>query len=507
MKKRSFKWGTGIVAAMLAASSLAGCGSGKEESAATASPAASPAASGSTAPELAPVELSWYFPLPTVPADMQLVEEAVNKLVKAKINATVKLKPQAMGDYQQKMNVVAASGEKFDIAWTSNWSFDYIKNASTGAFLPLDDLLQKYAPQVLKSMPDFVWNATKYKGKIYGIPNYQTVTGREGFVVRKSYADKYGLDPAAIKKYEDIEPFLERVKAAEPNMIPFAYSKSSSPPIYALGIQSVAAGSFIRINDPNLTVTAKIGSAESDKYIETQRRWYKKGLINEDAAIAKTDDEVIKTGKAVSMFHTVLAADAAATYKTKFKEDVVIIPITGFSVTTNSIITTMNAVSRTSPNPERAAMFLNLVNTDKEIYNLLVYGIEGKHYKKVSDNVVEPVAGSGYNHNTSWVLGNTFNAYLTPDKDQKMVDQIKKDNESATPSPLMGFYFDPDKVSAEIAAVNSVASQYGSLLNSGAEDPAAKLQEYKAKTEQAGIAKIIAEAQRQLDEWRQSIKK
>ena len=51
-------------------------------------------------------------------------------------------------------------------------------------------------------------------------------------------------------------------------------------------------------------------------------------------------------------------------------------------------------------------MLLNLLNTDKEIYNTLVWGVEGKHYKKVADNRIETIKDSGFQMGSPWEFGN-----------------------------------------------------------------------------------------------------
>ena len=50
---------------------------------------------------------------------------------------------------------------------------------------------------------------------------------------------------------------------------------------------------------------------------------------------------------------------------------------------------TMMAISTASKNPERAMMFLNLLNTDPYLMTLLNYGVEGVHYNLNSDKLVE----------------------------------------------------------------------------------------------------------------------
>src|SRR5690625_6077673 len=162
------------------------------------------------------VELLWTFPLPEIPKDIDKIEETVNQITEEKINATIKLKAQSFGDYPEKMNFVAASGEKTDIIWTSNWSFNYVQNQAQGVFISLDELLEEYASEVLDNIPDFVWDATRIEGKIYGIPNYQRSEERNRYRIVKSITEKYDIDIDYIKyRFKEIEKINQTLKTNE----------------------------------------------------------------------------------------------------------------------------------------------------------------------------------------------------------------------------------------------------------------------------------------------------
>ncbi|MGG4049983.1 extracellular solute-binding protein, partial [Paenibacillus favisporus] len=148
---------------------------------------------------------TWYYPLSQLQPDQQKVQDEVNKIVKEKINATVKLMPVSIGDYVQKMNTVLAAGEKFDILWTG-YMLKPEELVRKGAIQPLDDLLNQYAPELKSDVPQVMWDGLSVDGKIYGIPNQQINGSRYGFIVLKELADKYKLDTTKIKKIEDIEP-------------------------------------------------------------------------------------------------------------------------------------------------------------------------------------------------------------------------------------------------------------------------------------------------------------
>ncbi|MBO9609654.1 MAG: ABC transporter substrate-binding protein [Paenibacillaceae bacterium] len=492
--------------------SLAACGGAKDDnkSGASASPAGSAAPSGAAsspaAADLKPVELIWYLPDTNVPSDVKSVEDEVNKITKAKINATVKLNVVASGDYLQKMNTVVASGEKVDILWTSNWLFDYVQNQSKGAFLALDDLINKYAPAVKTSMPQFVWDATKIGGKIYGVPNYQTVTNKEGFIIYKEYIDKYKIDTTKLKKFADIEPVLAQVKAAEKS--DFVYG------MYRLGqfgnlartynMEPVVPNiAYINLSNPDKIVSL-FDTPEYESYLNTVRDWYKKGYINQDAATLKAMTDLQKAGKTPFSFHNALKPGGEAEAKVQMGgRDVVYVPTSETYAGTNTIITTMQAINAKSANPERAMMLINLVNTDADLYNLLKFGIEGKHYTKNADGTAKLTKDSGYAM-WDWAIGNVFNGLVLEGKDPKVAEATKKENEGAKPSPIMGFKFQTGPVAAEIANITALIDEYGPGLNTGTVDAKDKLAEYKDKLKKAGIDKVVAEVQKQLDEWKKT---
>lgn len=82
-----------------------------------------------------------------------------------------------------------------------------------------------------------------------------------------------------------------------------------------------------------------------------------------------------------------LGYELQASQERKF--EVAMIPCTEPYVDTTSAQGAMMAISTASKNPERAMMFLNLLNTDPEIMTLINYGVEGIHYTLNSDGCVD----------------------------------------------------------------------------------------------------------------------
>ncbi len=50
---------------------------------------------------------------------------------------------------------------------------------------------------------------------------------------------------------------------------------------------------------------------------------------------------------------------------------------------------TMIGIGKNSKNPELAIKLIEQMNTNKELYNLISFGIEGKHYKKLTMSTLD----------------------------------------------------------------------------------------------------------------------
>ncbi|MDF2924477.1 MAG: transporter substrate-binding protein [Paenibacillaceae bacterium] len=489
----------------------------KQESPAGSNAAGTSATPAATAPaeSLKAVKLRYYYPNPVVSIkDVGSVQDAINSITQPAINATIELMPIDWGAYEQKMNVISAAGEEYDLVFTSPSINNYYQNVAKGAFVPLDELLAKYAPKTKETVPQSVWDAAKVSGKLYGAVNYQIIAMPYGFGIPKMYADKYKVDLDKIKSYDDFKPYYD---LWQEDHSPILYSKdggdgfSNIPPIYGMdSIGGATTPGWIRINDGTLTVFNQFESPEYRAKMEEMRQYYVAGRLPKDAAVMGGNDvnNLFKAGK-VTLFSRGVGVKPGVASEEKAKYggiEVLYKALTEPLITTSSALGTMTAISKTSKNPERAAMFIELLNTNKELFRLISYGIEGKHYKLTDKDkgVIEIIKDSGYTPNTSWMFGNTFNGYYLSAEDVGNFEKTIELNNSAKASPILGFNFNADPVKTEIAQATSVYKEYKDILASGTGDPDKLLPEFLDKLKKAGADKIVAEKQKQLDEWKKT---
>jgi len=494
-----------LTAAMLAVTGLAGCQS-KEKAGDEKSPAASAASTVSASPTakaLEPVKLKWVLRIPTQ-KDGDLVLTEVNKILQEKINATLDIQFIDGAAYVEKTKLMIAAGENFDIMFTAP-GYQFYENVAKGAFLPLDDMLTKYSPNAYRQIPENFWSAMKVNNKVYGFPNYQIAARQTTITIRKDMAEKYGIDPSSIKKLEDLEPALAKMKAGEGSdkfilgnlnvnqMDVMNYLKMET-----LGGEGTPGA--VQLEGTDYKVVNQYEQPAFVNYVKTLKSWADKGYINKDLSLAKNFDELSKNGKILSMLGA-YKPGGEAEVKARYGFDPVYAFLTEPLVSTSSVTGTMQVISRTSKNPERAMMFLELLNTDKQLYNTLVYGIEGKHYKKTGDNNIELIPNSGYTTNVSWMLGDQLNAYLLPGVPADVPQKIDALNRSAKTSRIMGFSFDTEPVKSEIAQCKTVVDKYKDGLAYGMYDVDSTLATMNKELRAAGMDKVIAEKQKQLDAW------
>ena len=153
--------------------------------------------------------------------------------------------------------------------------------------------------------------------------------------------------------------------------------------------------------------------------------------------------------------------------------------------------------------------FLNLLYSDPDVLNILDWGIEGVHYERVpdTDTLIRYPEGvtsdnDGYGLNQGWSFGNQLISYAweTVGTDD-YYEEMKAFNESAVTSKAVGFIFDSSPVKSEVAALDSVLAEYRLGLENGELDPEEYLPKFQQALREAGIEKVIAEKQRQLDAW------
>jgi putative aldouronate transport system substrate-binding protein len=476
----------------------------------TAAPTDTPAPTATAAPTALPAYELRYIYAGGIPKDLTVVQDALSTLLKAKINATIKLEVVDWGSYTDKVNLMVSSGEVFDLLFVCPWlSPSYIQLVNNGGLAALDDLLPKYAPDLQAAVPALAWGATKVAGKMYGVPNQQIWVKPFGPSLRKDLYDKYKVDFSTINKLEDLEPFFAAVKAGEPGVFPCQGGSYIGEYFGWDPIVTQTSQVSVVYNDATMKTFNAYDTPQFKAQVDLMRKWYLAGYFPKDTIPSADVNNTWKAGKIASSLLGVVKPGGDMEASLNLGVTVTSKNLSPIFMSTASVTATMTAIGATSKDPARAAMFLNLVNTDKDIYNTLCKGVEGKHWVWVdqANNVIGPGPNAAdYAPGTDWEFGSVFNAYYNSKgyADIKFNESTAALNNGAAASVALGFAFNPDPVKTELAQVEAVVTEIGNPLIAGMADPAASGTGYDAfikKMTDAGMDKLVTEAQSQLNKW------
>jgi putative aldouronate transport system substrate-binding protein len=169
----------------------------------------------------------------------------------------------------------------------------------------------------------------------------------------------------------------------------------------------------------------------------------------------------------------------------------------------------MNFIGVHCKNPERAVQFLDLINSDADLYNLLCFGDAGIDYTTVNNPKADEtpiIATTPATYGIwDWEIGNQLNS-IGRSQFLKQ-DHIKKYNVEAVPSPVLGFRVNSDNIKSQVASITAVITQYQNQLVYGVDSNYQNVyNQFIQKLDVAGAGTVISELQKQIDAFEKSNK-
>ncbi|HJO92063.1 MAG TPA: ABC transporter substrate-binding protein [Victivallales bacterium] len=460
-----------------------------------------------------PYKIVWYQ-FGTPQKDLKMVEKKANEYLRKKIGAVLDITMIDPGEYNKKLNIIEISGGKFDLCFTAAWTNNYVRNAARGAFYPLNKLLDKYGQGIKKSVNPYFLNGAKIDGELYAIPTNKEIGLQIRYLFNDNFLSKSGFSLKSFKPLAGVDtlkslmPYFAYIKKNHPGIIPFGIDNHSSfitNKYTFLNGNSFFPGA-VKLEKGNYKVVDQLDSKTYKEYYKVLHEMYQKEYIQGGAPQLANSQSLMLTGKtAVETGQYQPCADNL--WSSEYGYKVVSLPKFKPVITNVMVEGAMIAISINAKRPDIDMKFLNLLNTDKYLRNLLQYGIKGVHYKKIGPNRIKYLPAHKSYIMYSFTLGNLFNTYLLPKDASDKWEQFEKFNASATPSQILGFHFDPTPVSSQFAAMTNVVQQYQSGLFTGQMDYKTYLPKFIKALKDAGMKKLLAEEQKQLNEWVKKHKK
>ena len=387
-----------LVASMVM--SMAACGSNEAagnaggESAASGTEAASAGDdAGTSASELEPVTLKMYFHGSNVTDDSQVLE-SVNAYLKDKINVTLEPIWGTWGDFDTNSVLALQGGDDVDIYFTCSWSADeYNRFARDGYWVRLDDpennLIEQYASDLWSALPEVLTNGATINGAdgygVYAVPGYKDIATQNCWDVNVTRLKELGYtldDVQHIDYYSDeFAAMLQKAKEAGgadfyPLLVEGAVlERMVDNSIIVTGDSGTGNFMSYYLNPDDVSqpssygnkILNKFATDEFKKFAEKTREYFQAGYIDPACGNANQANDT-RSAKQLTGDYLIGTQSYSLGYELQASQErnieVAMIPCTDAYVDTTSSQGAMMAISTTSKNPERAMMFLNLLNTD-----------------------------------------------------------------------------------------------------------------------------------------------
>ncbi len=455
-----------------------------------------------------PVKLVWWLGCTSqAPVDWAEVEAKLNEISQKEIGVTCEFKYKT----SEQITLDTQSGEYFDIAFTCGWYNDFATNVADGMFLDLTDLINVNAPELIASMPENVWAGSYVNGKLYAVPHMKDYAMEIFWILDTEYfVREKGLRPDPYISFEDMGDYMAMYKKDYPDKYPLMISKGGVTSWmncladwismeYLIGLDWEKIGT-----EDALTVKSAFEIPAFINRLNVIHEWYNLGYINPDAAVTESMGRsvagVVQSGQGWFGAETIWSnARQKESYIARYD---------GTYMNTDSLRGSMTAVSSMTKYPEAALKLINLMNTNEEYRTLARYGIEGKHYEKVSEGIVKKTELGMKNMSLwaytqgSYIVGpNEASAFDAVPTDPDMWKKVWAGYDRAIISPALGFTLDQTDIQEQCLAMAAVWADYKNELITGTSDPAVVVPEIIEKLEQAGLRDVLKNIQAQLDAY------
>lgn len=453
------------------------------------------------------IQLTWYQYVEEIMPDQKKIMNEMNKYLSKKINATVSVKFLTGEDYIYKMPIIISSGQNFDVCFSTSWMLNYNEYVAKGAFIPLDYLIETYAKETKKIIPESYWNCMKIDEKIYGVPGYKEGGHRYDLIYNKDMAEELNLNMSNIKSLNDLENIFEIIKKKKPDVygigsnlyncyLPHEHISGDWSLPGVLNIPSMET--YDRSDDKifNQYETPEYRAYAKKMYEWNNKAYFPSGPVGTSQSYKK--DMINK-----KLFSQIFwyAPGCEKSMEKDYDFNIGFIPMHKPIIeTTDATSGAIHVISNTSKYPEKSMKFINLLYSDKKLGTLIRHGIEDKNYIQ-KDNQIK-IVNDSYDYGAGWEFGTVFNQIWTTDFPKDIEQQYKDYNNSLVPTTGLGFLFNYSKVKNEINGITNVLDEYLEPMNNGLINPDIYIQEFNEKLKENGLERYMQELQTQFDIWK-----
>ncbi|MCR8634835.1 extracellular solute-binding protein [Paenibacillus radicis (ex Xue et al. 2023)] len=341
--------------------------------------------------------------MPYVTSSPNINEDKYIKRMRELSKTDVRLEPVAQAEYSKKLNLMFASGDLPDAIQVINGiaSSEVAAALNNGAFYDLNELIDKYTPDLKKKIGKSLWESSLVSkdGKIYAVPGEAPTPNNRIVYIRKDWLDKLGLQvPKTIEEYLNV---LRAFRDKDPNgngkadEIPFTGRKNFDFAYFFFGAYDVIPDGWKYEN--NQLVPNFIRPQMKEALKLHQQMYNEKLMDNEIFVNLPADwDSKVRGNRVGVWVHSAEGPDQWVVSMKKADPNAEILNITAPTGPDgkggNLIGSTVNPLSawvipKSNKHPEHVLKYLEWFYSD-DAQKFLNYGLEGDDFNMENGKVV-----------------------------------------------------------------------------------------------------------------------
>lgn len=390
-----------------------------------------------------------------------------------------------------------------DLMWTGLGDGDapekegtYYRQIQLGNLKPLDKWMKTDLGRTLKDQySPLEWKRVTYKNHIYGVRNMKEQGVFTCLILTGDQINSSGLNGKTDLSVRELYQWLEEYRKNPEHKfyLDWNYMNDYNTSFSELGYIKLCDGIYMT---PEGTVENVWENEDICQLWMCFTNMKKAGQL-----VCDDSDGLDQTyqGKYTAALINMTGENMDGSYL--YQPDGAKVPVESHTVAVpflNKIENDVHGVTSWSEYPDEAMQLLTLVNTDKELANLLYFGLEGKDYQ-LKDGVAytEKFPDTYCPANPKITYFNQYEANGSGEKEA----YYKKVNERYQLSPADGFVPNLKKAGARDELLKEVESFYKTLLE-GNDDPKKSIQKFQKKLKNQKYESVLKKVQRQYDNWK-----